>query len=103
MEQELRNQTAGDGRIHVVKVSKWYRVYANDFINEDELWSVDEGTQATEKHCFKVVCASEIPVSTGSHLEAHPLKEPRAWLSVYGVAREMLDHKGRKLILITKK
>ena len=83
--------------------AKWYRVYVNSFVDENKLWSVDEGTSETEKQCFKVILASEKPVASGTFIAAHPTREARAWLSVYGVLREITDARGRVVITITRR
>ena len=100
-------QVCGDavknGSIVSVKTRKWYRYYVNNFSDENTLWSVDEGTQESERHCFKVICASDLPTSTYTDLKADSIKEPRAWVSVCGVLRELTDAKGRIVIVISKK
>lgn len=97
------NPTTCNGSFPLVKRPRWYRVYVNNFDNENFLWSVDEGTQETERHCFKVIWAPDQPSSTHTDLTAHPKEQPRAWIAVYGVLREAKDNKGRVVLLIMRK
>jgi hypothetical protein len=96
-------ETTDVSNVLVVRHSKWYRVYERMYGDPYEFWSVDEGTPETVKHCFKVIMASSRPVTTDTCLKADSEREPVAWMSVFGVLREITDHKNRKVISITRK
>ena len=103
MDERNKNEITGKSSVPVAK-AKWYRIYVNSFADEYELWSVDEGTLDTEIRCFKIIFAAGYqPGTTNVDLTADSAKEPRAWISVYGVLRELMDNKNRKVILITRK
>lgn len=57
------------------------RVYLNRFEDAPLIWSVDEGTKATERR-FKNVHFVDVTGKTCANLTADNVNEPRCWLEI---------------------
>lgn len=60
-----------------------YRIYFNRAADAPQVWSVDEGSHASEVNVQGVQVAGNVPLATAHNLDAQE-PEPKAWMEAEG-------------------